>query len=634
MRIAARRGFAIRTICVLVGAVAVASCAWSGRASAANGDALHELASRYAPVVRLSEQEEPCAGGEAFEPIDVDALFGNDEVALRGPWGGANLVKVAPRAADVASGRYGYALDFPGDALSSSACSYEEWQARIMEGRTPTVYAHVATEGDQLAVQYWFFYVFNDFNNKHEGDWEMIQLDFDAATPAAALKTHPFEVGYSQHQGAERADWGSEKLELVDGTHPVVYPAEGSHANYFSAALFLGRSAAQGVGCDDTNEPWTEVRPAVDVVPEGADAARAAFPWLGYQGRWGERRSGFYDAPTGPNAKSQWTEPLTWANETWRSRSFALAGGRSLGPTATRFFCGAVATTSTALILVAAQPSASVAVGVLVLALLIWLATRTRWEPDEGLQLRERRPWGVVVGSAARTYTANLRLFLSVGAIFIVLGVIVGGLQYAVFRASGLSSLVDAFGRSNAFTAAVVFGFGLVINLVGLTVVQAACARALVDLEETGRASALQAFRATFRRLGPLFGGLVLAGLAIAILDLTIVGLPISIWLVIRWSLLAQAVALDGKNAPGSLRRSARLVRGHWWRTASLTTLVTGLALLVGPIVGTAILFATNASFDVVNLASDLVYTVSLPFAAIATTYLYFDLNARQRSED
>ncbi|HKD93899.1 MAG TPA: hypothetical protein VKB43_04225, partial [Gaiellaceae bacterium] len=41
------------------------------------------------------------------------------------------------------------------------------------------------------------------------------------------------------------------------------------------------------------------------------------------------------------------------------------------------------------------------------------------------------------------------------------------------------------------------------------------------------------------------------------------------------------------------------------------------------------LLFATSASFDVVNFASDLVYVVALPFAAVATTYLYFDLTAR-----
>ena len=611
----------------LVAAVAVVCCASVQTASAAASDPFHELAARYAPVVRLSEQIAPCSSGESFEPIDVDAILGNHDVVLRGP---SRFRKVAPRAADISSDRRGYALDFPGNALSSSACSYETWQRRITARRTPTVYAHVATEAGKLALQYWFFYVYNDFNNKHEGDWELIQLDFDAATPAAALRTRPVDVGYSQHAAAERADWGAPKLELVDGTHPVVYPAEGSHANYFSGALYLGRSAAQGVGCDDTNEPWRQLEPTVAVVPRATRAAVAAFPWLGYHGRWGERRRGFYDAPTGPSTTERWTEPLTWANESWRSKSFALAGGRSLGPTATKFFCGAVGGASTVLVHIANHPSASLAVVAVAVLLLIWLATRTRWRPGPRTELRERRPWGALVTDAARTYAANVRLFLAVGATFAVLGVLIAGLQYLVFRVSGLSSLVDSFGSSNALTETVVLGFGFVLNLLGLAIVQAACARAVVELDANGRASALQAYDATRRRLAPLLGGLVLAALAVAVLDLTLIGLPIAIWLAIRWSLLAQAVALDDESARGSLRRSVSLVRGRWWRAGSLTFLVTGVALFLGPFLGALLLFATNASFDVVNLASDLVYVVALPFAAIATTYLYFDLLSRK----
>jgi hypothetical protein len=267
---------AIRALSTLLGAVALVCV--DPRAASAAANPLHELAARYAPVVRLSEEQEPCASGEAFEPIDVNAIFGNDGVALRGPWNGSNLVMVGPQASDVASGRHGYSLDFPGDPLSSSACSYEEWQRRITTGRRPTVYAHLALEDGKLALQYWFFYVYKDFNNKHEGDWELIQLDFDASTPAAALHKHPFEVGYSQHEGAERAEWGSPKLELERRTHPTVYPAEGSHANYFSATLFLGRSAAQGIGCDNTNEPWRQLTPVVDVIPRSPQAASAAFP--------------------------------------------------------------------------------------------------------------------------------------------------------------------------------------------------------------------------------------------------------------------------------------------------------------------------------------------------------------------
>jgi hypothetical protein len=88
-------------------------------------------------------------------------------------------------------------------------------------------YAHVSKEPgfpDKLALQYWFFYVFNDWNNLHEGDWEMIQLVFDASTAAHALQRAPVEVGYSQHEGAERADWEDGKLERLGATHPVVHP--------------------------------------------------------------------------------------------------------------------------------------------------------------------------------------------------------------------------------------------------------------------------------------------------------------------------------------------------------------------------------------------------------------------------
>ena len=125
------------------------------------------------------------------------------------------------------------------------------------------MYAHVASEAaspGKLALQYWFFYAFNDFNNLHEGDWEMIQLNFDASDAREALSKPPVEVGYSSHEGAERASWGDEKVTL-DGTHPVVFPAAGSHANKYTEDLYLGSSAEAGVGCDDTQGPHFELRP-------------------------------------------------------------------------------------------------------------------------------------------------------------------------------------------------------------------------------------------------------------------------------------------------------------------------------------------------------------------------------------
>ena len=147
------------------------------------------LAERYAPVVRLVEQAEECGPGEPYEPLNVDLLFDEPTVALRGPWGGGDLVEIGPTADDLAGGLYEYHLDFPGNALDPG-CTYELWARRLSEGEAPAVYAHVVDDPGhpgELALQYWLFYAYNDWNNLHEGDWEMIQLLFDAEDAAAAL---------------------------------------------------------------------------------------------------------------------------------------------------------------------------------------------------------------------------------------------------------------------------------------------------------------------------------------------------------------------------------------------------------------------------------------------------------------
>jgi hypothetical protein len=56
----------------------------------------------------------------------------------------------------------GYYLDFPGNPLDPG-CGYEKLGRRWNGDRKPVVYAHIATEQgrpDQLALQYWFYYIF------------------------------------------------------------------------------------------------------------------------------------------------------------------------------------------------------------------------------------------------------------------------------------------------------------------------------------------------------------------------------------------------------------------------------------------------------------------------------------------
>ena len=51
--------------------------------------------------------------------------------------------------------------------------------------------------------------------------------------------------------------------------------------------------------------------------------------------------------------------------------------------------------------------------------------------------------------------------------------------------------------------------------------------------------------------------------------------------------------------------------------------------MLIGPFVGTVLLFVTNASFNAINLVAAIVEAVVSPLVAITTTYLYFDLRVR-----
>ena len=610
----------------------VAVAALAHTAGAATGDEA-ALAQKYSPVVRLVEQAEPCGPGEPYVPLDVDVLFDEPTVALRGPWSPTDLVKIGPRATDLVN-RYEYHLDFPGNALDPG-CDYERWQDRLLsDGARPTLYSHVATDQahpGKLALQYWFFYAFNDFNNKHEGDWEMIQLNFDAANAAEALREEPTEVGYSSHEGAERASWDDEKLDLADGTHPVVYPSQGSHANKFDAALFLGSSADAGVGCDDTRGPHDELRPDVVTIPSDQAEAAKALPWIGFEGRWGELQPAFYNGPTGPNLKRQWTEPIEWSDG-WRSRSYAVPTGGLFGTSATDFFCGAVQRGSEGLTRLLRDPGTTLLTLAILLALLVWLATRTRWTPAIPLRLAHRRRWGQVLTAAGRMYRQRSALFLGIGVVFIPLGLLISAAQALVLGGFGLLG-VSASGEGAGALALLVVTLGTTLALLGFGLVQAATACALVEVDRGREIGAVDAYRLAFERFGPLLRGLLIAVFVWVALSATGFLLPIALWFIVRWALLAQVVELERSAGLAALRRSAALVRGRWFRVASLVGVGLVLALALGPLVGALLILLTDAPLALLNVVAGVVYALAMPFVAITTTYVYFEARVRAELE-
>ena len=603
-------------------AVAVLGVCATARASAGDEQA---LAKRYAPVVRLVEQKEECGPGEPYDPLDVNALFGQPTVALRGPWNGSDLVKIGPTARDLTGGLYDYHLDFPGDALSPG-CGYERWANRISEGYRPKVYAHVATDPahpGQIALQYWLFYVFNDWNNLHEGDWEMIQLDFDAATASDALAKQPAKVGYSQHEGAEQASWGDDKLQLVDGTHPVVYPAAGSHANFFDEGLFLGSSAEQGVGCDNTNGPHDDLRPAVATIPSDPAQARARFPWIDFQGRWGELQPAFFNGPTGPNLKTQWTQPITWS-EDWRDLSFTVPAGSAFGTTATDFFCQAIGSGSRALVQLVHRPlQFTLALAALAL-LLIYALSRTTWRPAAPLRLARRRAWGQTLAAATRMYLSKPGLMLGIGVLFLPISLVTAFLQALLVHGTDILGVETGSGPGGLL-GFFVLAIGTALTLLGLGLAQAATARALVEVDQGRPVGPLRAYVLAADSIRPLLGALVIAATVVSLLVGSIYLIPIAVWLAGRWALIAPSIELEQLGALAGLRRSRLLVRGAWLKVASLIVVGAALAIAVGPIVGAVLILATNAPFWLVNVVAGLIYAVTMPLVAITTTYVYFD---------
>jgi hypothetical protein len=596
--------------------------------AAADLEGEQALADRYAPVVRLVEQIEPCGPGEPYEPMDVEGLFGDPTVALRGPWNPTDLVKIAPSAPDTA-GLFEYHLDFPGNPLDAG-CSYEQWANRLTAGWEAAVYAHVATDPDhpgKLALQYWFFYAFNDFNNTHEGDWEMIQLVFDAADPAEALEERPVEVGYSSHEGAERAEWGEDKLELVDETHPVVYPAAGSHANKFTDALYLGSSAEAGVGCDDTRGPHVELTPAVRVIPSDPLAAADAFPWITFEGRWGELQPAFFNGPTGPNSKGQWTLPIAWS-EGWHDRSYAVPTGGVLGTRATDLFCSGIALGSRGLIQLLRSPGPTLLVAAAAVGLVAFGAAKVTWTPIAPWRVGRRRTWGQIISASARVYMQRPRLFLGLGLLFMPIMLAITVLQWVLIEALGLfGSVTGDLAGMFAYLALVV---GTALTLFGFSLVQAATARALVEIDAGQPIGAVEAYRLALQRIRPLVGATLI--FVAAWVSLTTVGvlLPVAIYLAIRWSLLAPVVEVEGASAFSALHRSGTLVRGHWIRVGSLVVAGSAIALIAGPLIGVLLIFVSEGSLGLLNFIAGLVYVLALPFVALVTSYVYFDVRTRK----
>jgi len=458
----------------------------------------------------------------------------------------------------------------------------------------------------------------------------MIQLNFEADNAAAALGTTPVRVGYSAHEGATSSSWTDDQLEVVD-SRPVVYPAAGSHANKYSAALWLGSSAEAGVGCDDTRGPHRELSPRVATIPSDPDAAREAYPWIAFEGRWGELQKAFFNGPTGPNQKTQWTRPVSWSDG-WSDRSYAIPTGGLFGTNTTDFFCTAVERGSAALIRLLRNPVPTLVFLSALLGLVIFAIYRATWTPVAPLRVGRRRSWGQILAASARMYVKRPTLFLGLGLLLIPIAFAITLLQWLLLKTIDLLGVVTGEAAGSwAFVAAVI---GTTLTLLGLGVVMAATACALTEIDAGRDMGPVGAYRLAWEHVRPLMRALLLWVAVWVVLTATVFLIPVALWLAVRWSLVAPVVALERNRRPRmTLRRSGELVRRRWVRVGSLVGMSAAIALLLGPLLGAILIFLTDMPLATLNLVAGVVYALSMPFVALVTAYVYFDARARLELE-
>ena len=625
-----------RRLLVALSAVALAATpAVAGAQTAAE----RELVRRYAPIVMHKENpDQPCSRkGEQYRLAPVGITLGNPDVQLvrlrsGGSFSQSNELATAPTASDLAGLGPDYYLNLPGHPLRPR-CVYARDSARLMKGRSSVIYAHIATEPGVrgIAVQYWFYYWFNQFNDLHESDWEMIQVAFDATTVEEALADGPSQLAYAQHQGGERRGWDDPRVEK-EGTHPVVYASSGSHASQYWSALFLGNGRrGSGLGCDDTRAPSTRAAPR-PVLVSTRPAFDSPYAWLAYEGHWGQHEPGVSNGPTGPNTKRQWLEPFRWMAGL-RTSSPTVPSGETLGEPVTGVFCGAVSslssllndTSSSPLTLLYVLATIAVAIGI--------PALRTRWRPVVAAPLRQRRAGGQIVDAAARVYWEHLRVLAPVGLVAVPLGALAVAGQALLFHSTGLRRAFDALedDKAEGFVALLV---GILAHALAPVLVGAAVVLVLRELDRDGKVHLRVVLKGLDGELWRLVGLALGALLVVFLLAATVIGLPYAVKKAVDWAFVQQVAAFEGHKGRAALSASARLVRGHWWRVASITFVLLVLLAITGPFFGVLVIFVTDAPLATINLFAALLFAFVLPFVSAALTLLYLDLAVRRDSQE
>jgi hypothetical protein len=312
------------------GAVAIATLALAAWAAPAGATPAPRLLAEYEPLTYFHP-------AESFLPTKVQSFVADSDLEqlVGGTWVVADPDPEPGSlpAAGGASWRLNQTACSPAAALGGLACY---GPASNQGSGGPAVYGRVAHDGDRIVLQYWYFYYDDVYSypfapagslwQAHEGDWEVVNVVLSA-------DEQPLSVAYSQHCLGQQRQW-ADTTRLSD-THPVVYVALGSHANYFEPGVHQFNSACVPLQVQGLLRSFGLPQPADVTSAEGPTAGpnvgdAAVMPvhqidedspsWMSFPGTWGEQQFlhapspigtvPFGTSPQGPEFHDVWAHPL------------------------------------------------------------------------------------------------------------------------------------------------------------------------------------------------------------------------------------------------------------------------------------------------------------------------------------
>ncbi len=243
------------------------SAGLSSGATPLNDAERQQLAEQYAPVLQYVK-------AETCYPVDVDYYLQSCSL-YRVVDDAAFLITETPTIPELAQLRTDdYFLNnrLGGVDDDNIVQAYQQNLSQLGY----TVYYRIESDGQMTYVQYWMFYVFNPGSlNRHQGDWEMVQVMLDG-------DLEPVATTYSQHHSAVQAGWSD--IIVQDGTHATVYVALGSHANYYR--YYQGKLQ----GMDECGDDGLALQPNEYELIEIRQEIPGGQPdtsWVWYGGKWG-----------------------------------------------------------------------------------------------------------------------------------------------------------------------------------------------------------------------------------------------------------------------------------------------------------------------------------------------------------